>query len=413
MPELDRGLLLHPYDRFNRVFETRSAEDREAFFACFHPDAEIRDTFLPDGRVYSGLDGVREWLARAEDGFDSARFEVERQFLGGDAGVLAMQAHVRTERSRFHGRLTVVHALRFEDGVIRDAGVFTALDPALASVELGEAEEIWMPAPRFPGDCVQALGFALDTINARRWDDAVASVTPDVELVENALGVDSTVYHGRDGIRRWLETSLAMAETVVFEPRQVIAGREAACALTAVHTRTGGIDFDFEVGQAFRWRRGLSEFIGSFASLAAAAGAVGLERELGVVELYGLFNDGRYGEFRDTLHPEIVWEETFLPETGTYRGHTGIDEWFDAAGGAFSEVRLEVDRIAPVGEGLLVTHELRGRGASSGIETRQAVHHSLRLREGLVAYVGAFADEASARAALSSPSSSGEPSSAA
>src|SRR4051812_39886480 len=113
MPDLERGLLLYPYECFNRVFDTRADEQREAFLACFHPDAEVRDTYLPDGRAYSGLDGVREWLARAEDGFDDARFQVGRAFVRGDAGVLGMEADVRTVRSGFRGRMAVAHAVRF------------------------------------------------------------------------------------------------------------------------------------------------------------------------------------------------------------------------------------------------------------------------------------------------------------
>jgi len=95
-----------------------------------------------------------------------------------------------------------------------------------------------------------------------------------------------------------------------------------------------------------------------------------------------------------------VWEETVLPEGGTYHGHGGIDQWFAVAGGAFSEVAFTVETIAPAGGGLLVTHELRSRGTSSGLATQQRIHHAVRLRDGRVAYVGAFADEGRARSKL-------------
>jgi hypothetical protein len=73
-----------------------------------------------------------------------------------------------------------------------------------------------------------------------------------------------------------------------------------------------------------------------------------------------------------------------------------------SCGGVFASVweqlTTELEEVLYADDERIVARAcFRGRGAGSGVEVDRLVFYSLRMRDGLLAYVGAFDDEASAR----------------
>ena len=126
--------------------------------------------------------------------------------------------------------------------------------------------------------------------------------------------------------------------------------------------------------------------------------------------MYAAANEGRWREFLLMFADDGVLEETLLVDRTRYVGHDGIREWMSVAGSAIAQPSYEVESIEEVGDGLLVRYMLDAEGATSAAPISQRVFHAVRVRDGRIAYVGAFADEASARSELSSSSSDEEPS---
>jgi hypothetical protein len=131
------------------------------------------------------------------------------------------------------------------------------------------------------------------------------------------------------------------------------------------------------------------------------------------LRLYALANEGRWDDWMGAFHPDGVLEEALLLDRTTYEGHAGLQEWLTVSAGALVAPHFDVEEMEDVGDGLLVRYALTARGTTSGVPITQRVFHAIRARDGLVSYVGAFADEASARSELASSSSGKDPSSTA
>jgi ketosteroid isomerase-like protein len=91
-------------DAISRAYEAASRGDREAFFAMFAEDVvwDLSRSDFPDGRIYHGLEGVREWLGGMEDAFEDLDQEVEEiTDLGQDRVLVVM-------RVKGHGQFTKI-----------------------------------------------------------------------------------------------------------------------------------------------------------------------------------------------------------------------------------------------------------------------------------------------------------------
>jgi len=107
----------------------------------------------------------------------------------------------------------------------------------------------------------------------------VEMVSPQLELRENVLVPDAAVYHGPEGLKKWLDASLEAFGDFRFEPERFI--QRGDWVFVAVHSygrgKTSGAPFDARYVTAFRVELGKVAFAASYQDLSAALQAVGLD----------------------------------------------------------------------------------------------------------------------------------------
>ena len=90
-------------------------------------------------------------------------------------------------------------------------------------------------------------------------------------------------------------------------------------------------------------------------------------------------------------------------EPDAYVGHDGVRRYFALYREIVDDLRFDADEIVEVGEGRVVARGLiTGTGRASGIPTELRVPMAIRLREGKVVRMDAYADWDDAVAALRS-----------
>ena len=124
------------------------------------------------------------------------------------------------------------------------------------------------------------------------------------------------------------------------------------------------------------------------------------------VEIVERFLAGADDAFAALIDPEIEIRDYDLPDAGVYRGHEGLarylaqwEEAFPDWDLALEETHAEADRVAAV-------FTVRARG-DSGIETTRRNAIVFTLRDGRIVRYEYFTSPEQARAALTTPSSSG------
>src|SRR5689334_3562284 len=115
----------------------------------------------------------------------------------------------------------------------------------------------------------------------RRGDIAglVEVISPQFELHENVLAPDAAVYHGPEGLKKWLDAGLEAFSDFRFEPERFI--ERGDWTFVPVHSygrgKGSGAPFDARYITAFKVELGKIVFAASYEDLAAALRAVGLE----------------------------------------------------------------------------------------------------------------------------------------
>jgi ketosteroid isomerase-like protein len=104
---------------------------------------------------------------------------------------------------------------------------------------------------------------------------------PAVELHENVLAPDASVYHGPEGVRKWFEESFEAFGDFRFEPERFIESGDWVFAPVHAHGRGrgSGASFTARYVTAFKFRLGKVVFVGSFADLPEALEAAGLSEQ--------------------------------------------------------------------------------------------------------------------------------------
>jgi ketosteroid isomerase-like protein len=115
----------------------------------------------------------------------------------------------------------------------------------------------------------------------RRGDIAglVEIISPQFELHENVLAPDVAVYHGPEGLRKWLDAGLEAFSDFRFEPARFIERGDWTFA--PVHSygrgKGSGAPFDARYVTAFKVELGKVVFAASYEDMSEALEAVGLE----------------------------------------------------------------------------------------------------------------------------------------
>ena len=106
----------------------------------------------------------------------------------------------------------------------------------------------------------------------------VEITSPQFELRENVLAPDAAVYHGPEGLKKWLDASLEAFSDFRFEPERFIERGDWTFA--PVHSygrgKGSGAPFDARYVTAFKVELGKVVFAASYEDMSEALEAAGL-----------------------------------------------------------------------------------------------------------------------------------------
>ncbi len=133
-----------------------------------------------------------------------------------------------------------------------------------------------------PDDSVELHRRLYDALNSGDLPAFFELLDPDVELREEFLAPDTSVYRGHDGVRQWLRSSAALSN-VRFEPERVlVAGDTTVVQVRATGEGSGsGAPFSTRLVHVARFRNGKAVLLGAYRDLPAALEAAGLPADFG------------------------------------------------------------------------------------------------------------------------------------
>jgi ketosteroid isomerase-like protein len=88
-----------------------------------------------------------------------------------------------------------------------------------------------------------------------------------------------------------------------------------------------------------------------------------------------------------------------LLEGNVYRGPDAFRSYFEDADSAWQDIQVSLEDAREVGDRVLLSGELRGRGRASGLDVRVALAWVADFHEGRVARLHSYQDMAAAEAA--------------
>lgn len=109
--------------------------------------------------------------------------------------------------------------------------------------------------------------------------------------------------------------------------------------------------------------------------------------------LWAFENDAE--AFRETLHPEIEWSPFEDSHTTSYGVEAAMrirTQWLDA----WDEHRVELEDVAERGEDVVASIHVITRGKASGVDVDVRLFGHFRVRDGKIAYVFEYVDQAEA-----------------
>jgi ketosteroid isomerase-like protein len=101
---------------------------------------------------------------------------------------------------------------------------------------------------------------------------------------------------------------------------------------------------------------------------------------------YAALNRRDFGFVRTGLDPatDLHRAQVFLDVSGTFHGHAGYLEVWRRAFESFADLRFDPEELLDFGDRILVTRNMSGHGAGSGVAITQKLYQLLTLRRGLV-----------------------------
>ena len=97
---------------------------------------------------------------------------------------------------------------------------------------------------------------------------------------------------------------------------------------------------------------------------------------------------------------EITQAVGFAGVPDKLHGHAGVLEAFDAWAGQWDDYRIEILRIADLGDHVMVTQVVRGRGKGSGVQVEMPLPLLFSVRAGKISEWRMFAREEEALEAV-------------
>jgi ketosteroid isomerase-like protein len=100
-------------------------------------------------------------------------------------------------------------------------------------------------------------------------------------------------------------------------------------------------------------------------------------------ELYAAINSGRQRRAFELLHPEAeLHQDVSQPDRDSYIGRDEFNRGYGLFMSAWEEFRYDIERAEQVGNCILLSLHLWGRGRGSGVETTTSIFHAWTMRDG-------------------------------
>jgi ketosteroid isomerase-like protein len=102
---------------------------------------------------------------------------------------------------------------------------------------------------------------------------------------------------------------------------------------------------------------------------------------------YAAFSSGDWDGLVELVDPDVEFTSLLLEaEGGTYRGHDGLREYFEALRGVFGDWRSEILGMREFGETSVIQSRAVGTAEASGVKLEQEFWQAVRVRDGRVVW---------------------------
>jgi ketosteroid isomerase-like protein len=125
-----------------------------------------------------------------------------------------------------------------------------------------------------------------------------------------------------------------------------------------------------------------------------------METELEVVaRSVQAFNRRDLEALLDTFDPAVELSPFSAQLTGaTYRGEAGVRQWLDDIADEWSEWRVVLDEVRPIGDRVLSLGRVLARGRETGVDVEVPAAFVSTVRDGRITRLDSFGDAARALA---------------
>lgn len=209
-------------------------------------------------------------------------------------------------------------------------------------------------------------------------DDGAADLLHEEIEIHDFDLPDAGVYHGLEGIGRWLADWDAPWDEWSAHVHDFLDLGPQVATLNHLQARTtSGLAVDREDSQLFTVRDGKIaklEYFGEAETALERAddpgrAAVRKAAHDKVRALYGAALRNDVEGVVALLHPDYeFYPEAGAPMDAAYRGHEGARRYFAEAFEAWELLRFDIERLIDVGSSVVALFEMQNRGRGSGIE---------------------------------------------
>ena len=127
-----------------RGFAAFNQRDLEAWLELLDPEIVLEERYLTvDTGVYSGHDGVRQWLARGGEAVADISIAPVRWFARGDVVATEVSTRIRGAASGVDANARYGQGVRLRDGRIVYLASFETVEVALEAMGLTDGDEVF------------------------------------------------------------------------------------------------------------------------------------------------------------------------------------------------------------------------------------------------------------------------------
>ena len=125
--------------KLNAAVSALNRRDVDGMLAVLHPDVRLEPLrAVHDGIVYTGHDGLRQWLADSTEDWEQHHIEVEEvRALGPGRALIAGVLHVRYRESGVEFAAPGAWLCDFRDGLVSRIRFYRDTETALAASKSG------------------------------------------------------------------------------------------------------------------------------------------------------------------------------------------------------------------------------------------------------------------------------------